>query len=102
MDPAVAVNGLADRPVAAALVLSGVLEIFTGTSDEDALLSNLSNHPSRYCRRQWKTWFVLISCARATNETDAPGFSVSSTICRLSSFDRNRRFRISIPDIPPR
>ena len=73
----------------------------TGTSAVAFFVSS-SNHPCRYCSRHPKTWFVFTSCARAMRDTDAPGFSVSSTICRRSAFVRNRLPpRISMTAGPP-
>ena len=71
--------------------------IFTGSSvaGDGVAADSTSSRPWRYWLRHLKTWLVLTSCARATSDTDAPGLSVSSTICRRSSFDRNRRVRPS-------
>jgi hypothetical protein len=67
--------------------------IFTGTSVLGVLEGGvISSRPSRYCLRHLNTWFVFTSWARATIETDAPGFNVSSTICRRSCFDQDRLF----------
>src|SRR5665213_717642 len=42
--------------------------------------------PRRHCCRHEKSWLVLTSCRRATTDTDAPGTSVSATICRFCAF----------------
>src|SRR5215831_4631074 len=63
-------------------------ETFTGTS---AVAESISRRPFRYCLRHLKTWLAFTPFARATSATDAPGFNVSSTIRRRSSFERNSR-----------
>ena len=50
--------------------------------------------PRRYKRRQLKTWFALIPCARATRATDDPGWKLSSTIRRFSAIEYLRRLGV--------
>src|SRR5262249_23362389 len=78
------------RPSAAGRTVGKESEIFTGSSVLE-VFGTVSSRPSRYSLRHLNTWFALTSCARATSETDAPGFNVSSTICRRFCFDHDRR-----------
>jgi hypothetical protein len=48
-----------------------------------------------------ETKFAFTSCRRATTETDAPGSSVSATICRLSEAGQERRRARSFAAVSP-
>jgi hypothetical protein len=50
--------------------------------------------PRWYSRRQLKTWFALIPCARATRATEDPGWKLSSTIRRFSATEYRRRLGV--------
>jgi len=50
--------------------------------------------PRWYNRRQLKTWFALIPCARATRATEDPGWKLSSTIRRFSATEYRRRLGV--------
>src|SRR6266404_1058168 len=52
-----------------------------------AVLSN----PSRQSRRQRNSWLAFTSCWRATTDAEAPGTSVSATICRFNAAGQCRR-----------